>query len=144
MLAAKAPPGSSGIFIDRSRQLVTLINLVNIESNDFSSKMSRYLKSAALIVLIQDGPIRDIFNLLQDHVLRAEYISNIPKDQADNLSEYVNYLKEIDEWSKPTKENQSLEVIGTRTSAALTGILDRVNKLKDNTYMELMLKRDIK
>ena len=77
-----------------------------------------------------------------NHITRNQFINNIPKDQIEQVEDYVLNLKELDEWSKVTKDCPA-EIIGTKMSF-IQGILNRVSKLKQNTYMELMLKKDTK
>lgn len=122
----------------KTSQLMTLVN--SIAGEELRDRMERYLETAAVTVFIQDGPIKDVFGVLQNHNLRRSYINSRPKNQDENLSEYVLALEELDEWSKATKDNPA-EVIGTKSSF-VQGILNRVSKLKQNTYMELMLKKD--
>jgi rRNA processing protein Gar1 len=98
--------------------------------------MDRYLESAALIVFISNGSIRDVFGTIQNHLIRKKYIDIIPEDQRNNLQEYIDSIKELDEVDKKTGE-----VTGTKLQSA-AGIFDRLNKLKQNPYMELMLKKD--
>jgi hypothetical protein len=124
----------------KTSQLMTLINSLNADDSELKARMERYLEAAAVVVFIQDGPIKDVFGVLQDHMKRARYICGIPADQSENLAEYVSALEELDEWSKGTRETPP-EIIGTKLSN-VQGILNRVNKLKQNTYMELMLKKD--
>ena len=102
--------------------------------------MERYLESSSNIVFIQNGAIKDVFKVLQDHILRQTYIKSIPEDLKEKLEEYILSLEEINEWSKGTKDYPA-EIIGTKYSY-IQGILNRVNKLKANTYMEEMLKMD--
>ncbi|MCC5425823.1 type IV secretory system conjugative DNA transfer family protein [Clostridium botulinum] len=125
----------------KTNQLEYLINSINDDS-DLKARMERYLDAAAIVVFINNGPIKDVFQILQDHVLRYEYIHKIPEEQKENVEEYVLALQELDEWSKGNKDNTP-EVIGTRISY-VQGILNRVNKLKKNTVLELMLKKDTK
>lgn len=120
----------------QANQLMTLINASQGGDEDLRARMERYLSSAAIIVFLQNGPIRDVFMVLQDHDIRGNYIKDIPDNQNENTSEYVAYLKELDK----VKDN---EVIGTNISA-VQGIINRVNKLKMNPYMEMMLKKDCK
>ncbi len=124
----------------KTSQLMTLINSINSDDGELRARMERYLEAAAVVVFIQDGPIKDVFEILQNHLSRKYYIDNIPENQKDNLKEYILALQELDEWSKATKDTPS-EIIGTKLSY-VQGILNRVNKLKQNTYMELMLKKD--
>ncbi|BDR80994.1 type IV secretory system conjugative DNA transfer family protein [Clostridium tetani] len=124
----------------QTSQLITLVNSINVSNNDFTPKMERYLTAASLIAFINNGAIKDVFKILQNHKFRKECIDTIPENQSKNLEEYVEYLRELDEWSKGSKDNPS-QIIGTHSSY-ITGIIDRVQKLKSNTYMELMLKKD--
>lgn len=124
----------------QSSQLTTLINSVNSDNSELKARMERYLEAAALVVFINNGPIKDIFDVLQNHITRHNYIKLIPESQLENLKEYVLALEELDEWSKPTKDTPA-QLIGTRISN-VQGILNRVSKLKQNAYMELMLKKD--
>ncbi|NHI48087.1 hypothetical protein FDE94_09435 [Clostridium botulinum] len=125
----------------KTNQLEYLINSINDDS-DLKARMERYLDAAAIVVFINNGPIKDVFQILQDHLLRHEYINKIPEEQKENVEEYVLALQELDEWSKGNKNNAP-EIIGTRISY-VQGILNRVNKLKKNTVLELMLKKDTK
>lgn len=66
---------------------------------------------------------------------RHEAFDRIPADLRSLLDEYVETLTELDETDKNGK------IIGTRRHL-VSGIFDRVTKLKANTSMELMLKND--
>lgn len=120
----------------QSTQLMTLINASQGGDEDLRARMERYLGAAALIVFLQDGPIRDVFRILQRHELRLHYIKNIPSNQKENTEEYLDYLNELNDYDK-----KNGEVCGTKLSA-VQGILNRVNKIKENPYMEMMLKKD--
>lgn len=122
----------------QTTQLMSLINSINADDTRLSAKMERYLTSAALVVFITGGSIRDVFGVLQDHKARHAFIKRVPRAQQENLAEYVNSLYELDEW-KESKKGAS-ELIGTKDHL-ITGVIDRLNKLKANTYMEAMLKK---
>ncbi|NEZ47813.1 hypothetical protein FDF74_11535 [Clostridium niameyense] len=121
-------------------QLITLVNSINTGDSDLKARMERYLEAAAVTVFISNGSIKNVFDVLQDHAIRHKFIESIPEEQKNNLEEYIRALEELDEWSKATKDNPK-EITGTRISS-VQGILNRVSKLKQNTYMELMLKAD--
>lgn len=129
-------PSSNNIFEvyrcakTKTSQLMTLVNSINNDDSELRARMERFLEAAAVIVFISDGPIRDVFNVLQNYKLRHEYIEQIPEEQIQNLEEYIYTLQELDDKDGGTKMSIS------------SGILNRVNKLKQNTYMELMLKKD--
>lgn len=122
----------------QTTQLMTLVNSINSDDTRLSAKMERYLTSAALIVFITGGSIRDVFNVLQDHKARHAFIKKVPDSQKENLSEYMDNLRELDEWKEPKKG--PAEIVGTKDHL-ITGVIDRLNKLKANTYMEAMLKK---
>lgn len=129
----------------QTTQLMTLINSINADDTRLSAKMERYLTSAALVVFVSAGSIRDVFNVLQDHTVRHDFIDRVPTAQKDNLAEYIGSLYELDEYKEiKTKEDGVTtsfpQLIGTKEHL-ITGVIDRLNKLKANTYMEMMLKK---
>lgn len=115
-------------------QLLTLINSLQGGDEDLRARMERYLGAASLIVAINNGPIKDVFEILQDYELRQEYIEKIPEAQLAKLGKYIRYLNELNEIKNGV-------VIGTKFNA-VQGILNRVNKLEQNPYMEMMLQKD--
>lgn len=124
----------------KAAKVKELINLVNDGDNDLEGRMERYLEYAALIVFVCNGPVNDVFKALKDHRLRHKYIDSIPEQLKNDMEEYITELLEIDEWSKATKDNPA-EVIGTK-QGHIAAILSRVHRLKQNAYIELMLKKD--
>lgn len=127
----------------QSTLLHTLVNSINADDMRLSSKMQRYLTSASLAVFLQGGSIRDVFKVLQNHEVRRKYLQGMPKEQAERMEEYIDYLHELDEYStvKVKEGKKTLEVTqlsGTKDHL-ITGIIDRLTKLKVNTFMELML-----
>lgn len=121
----------------QTSQLLTLVDSVNADDRDLKAKMNKFLSAAALLVFISNGSIKDVFSVLQNHKLRHRYINDVPKNLFIYLEEYIDVLREID-------DNKNGEVIGTKWNSAIGGIMDRVGALKQNTYMELMLKKDCK
>jgi hypothetical protein len=119
----------------QSTQILDLINAINMDNKQLAPKMERYLESAANIVFLSGGSVRDVFAVLQNHEKRAEFIRKVPKVQYEYLGEYIENLQELDDYDSKTKE-----LVGTRLHL-ITGIIDRLNKLKRNPYMELMLKK---
>lgn len=125
----------------QTSQVLDLINSINVASGELTGRMENFLSAACLVAFIQYGSIKDVSKILQNHIYREKMCKSIPTNQQENLEEYILCLEELDEWSKATKDNPS-EKIGTHTTY-ISGIIDRFNKLKKNTYMELMLKKDI-
>lgn len=123
----------------KAAKLKELINLVNDGDSDLEGRMERYLEYAVLMVFVCNGSVNDVFKVLKDHVLRHKYVGLIPLELKDTMDEYVMELLEIDEWSKATKDNPT-EVIGTK-QGHISAILSRVHRLKQNAYIEMMLKK---
>jgi hypothetical protein len=119
----------------QTTQLLDLINAVNTEDKILAPKMERYLESAANIVFIIGGSIKDVFNVLTNHRARFEFIRKIPETQKERLSEYVESLRELNEIDKDTGK-----INGTKLDR-IVGIIDRLSKLKHNPFMELMLQK---
>lgn len=118
----------------QSIQLLTLINSINDDDRTLKAKMDRYLEASSIVTFISNGSVKDVFSTLQNHVIRHKYIDMIPENQKENLKEYVYTLLELD-------ERKDDKVIGTKYNN-IVGIIDRLNVLKKNSYIELMLKRD--
>lgn len=119
----------------QATQLRTLVNSINNEESSLSAKMERYLESASLVAFINNGSIKDVFDVLQNHNKRNSLINKVPSNQLENMQEYIDTLRTLDEYDKDDN------IIGSKLNL-VAGIIDRLGKLKQNTYMELMLKRD--
>jgi hypothetical protein len=119
----------------QTTQLTTLVNSINTDDTALSARMNRYLTSAALVVFIGGGSIKDVFSVLQNHVKRFQFLSQIPQSQHENMEEYMGYMMELDDLDKEGN------VKGSKLHL-VEGIISRLNKLKDNPYMELMLKKN--
>ncbi|HZG83813.1 hypothetical protein [Paenibacillus sp.] len=116
-------------------QLQTLVNAIATNDAPLTPKMKRYLQAAALVVFINGGAIRDVFEVLQDHEARAVAINAAPASQAELLRKHAASLAELDETDKKGV------VTGTKDSL-ISGIIDRMNELEANTYLEMMLQKD--
>lgn len=120
----------------QNTNLVLLINAVKAEGlAPLSSKMKRYLEAAALVVFLNNGAFKDVINCLQDEWERREWIKKVPRDLSDYMDGYIKTLHELDKYDKDGN------LIDTKLDR-VDGILDRMNELKMNPYIELMLKKD--
>ena len=119
----------------QTSMLISFVNSINME-NQLEPRMNRYLKSSSLVVFLSNGSISDVFEVLQNHITRKDFIAKIPESQRVNMMEYVLTLHELDEYSKGGNQ----QVIGTRISY-IQSILNRLDVIKSNSYMELMLKK---
>ncbi|ASS64700.1 hypothetical protein [Paenibacillus sp. RUD330] len=116
----------------QTTQLLTLVNSINAEETKLSAKMQRYLVSAALVAFISGGSVRDVFDCLQDHETRERLIKAVPVAQRENLRKYIRSLGELDDRDKGGV------ITGTKETYVV-GIIDRLNQLEQNAYMERML-----
>lgn len=120
----------------QTSMLTSFINSINID-NQLEPRMNRYLKASSLVTFLSNGSISDVFEVLQNHIIRKSFIDKIPENQRLNMQEYILTLHELDEYSK----SSTPVVIGTRISY-IQSILNRLDIIKSNSYMELMLKKD--
>ncbi|WP_235848491.1 type IV secretory system conjugative DNA transfer family protein [Litchfieldia alkalitelluris] len=122
----------------QTANLMALINAINVDESRLSPKMERYLEAAALVVFVNNGSIRDVFQVLQNYNKRHHYLSKVPSSQHEFLDEYMTSLYELDDIDK----NGQVQGGGTKLNL-IVGIIDRLSILKRNTQMEMMLKQDV-
>ncbi|MGE4274401.1 MAG: hypothetical protein AB7E31_16315 [Desulfitobacterium sp.] len=120
---------------EQTSLLMTLVDSINLDNASFTARMGRYFESAALVVFLANGPIKDVFAVLMNHKTRKQYIDRITDEQLENMDEYIEYLNELDETDKKG------QVVGTR-GHLITGAIDRLQRLKVNAYIETMLKKE--
>ena len=135
---AKTPLERYDLAKEQTIQLLNLIDCINESDKNLSAKMDRYLEASANIVFVNYGSVGDVYDVLRNHKARLDFINMIPEELKVYFREYIETLDELNEYNK-NKE----EVIGTRLTPVV-GILDRFNRLRKNTAMEIMLKKDCK
>lgn len=135
---AKTPLERYDLAKEQTIQLLNLIDCINESDKNLSAKMDRYLEASANIVFLNYGSVGDVYNVLRNHKTRQEFINRIPSELEVYFAEYIDTLNELNEYSK-NKE----DIIGTKL-LPIAGILDRFNRLRKNTAMEIMLKKDCK
>jgi shikimate kinase len=128
----------------QAQQTMALIDAINNEGLPLTSKMRRYLSSAANVVFLNEGAsIRDVVNCLQDYRKRSEFIKKVPESLKEQLEDEINALTELDDITiykdKDTKDVVQ-EVTGTKDSK-IDGILDRVNLLKEDAKLKYMFNK---
>jgi hypothetical protein len=127
----------------KSEMTIQLVDAINDNGEPLSPKMARYLSASANIVYINNNTtLKDVVRCLQDYKFREETIKNIPEVLKDDLEEEIQALEELDEYTKPTKDNPSAKC-GTRDSK-IEGILDRVSLLMRDFYLKKMYKKNPK
>lgn len=125
-------------------QFVELINAVNDESQPLQARMRKYLVAAGTVAFCTgETSLKAIVSCLEDHTKRHEYISSLDDELVSLLEDKIKILKELDEYSKPTKDKPVSEVVGTRESK-IEGIQDRISLLKEDIALEYMFNKGSK
>lgn len=121
----------------QASQLIALVDSINDTDRDLKTKMSKFLRAAAIIVFISGGSFKDVFEVLQDNELRHRYIDRIQPEYMEYMARHIRILSELD-------DVKSGEIVGNKYNPAIYGIMDRIDSLQANTYMELMFEKDTK
>lgn len=125
----------------QAQQIMSFIDSVSV-GDPLSGRMRRFLSAAANVVFVQGyNSIRNVVECLEDYKLRDKYINSLGTLK-DNLIDEIRTLEELDEWSKPTKDNPS-EKIGTRESK-IEHILDRIGLLREDFKLKYMYNKPLK
>lgn len=113
----------------KTNTFVEFIDSINLK-NPLEPRMRRYLKAACMLVFYRNGSFKDIFKVLDNCDYRNALMNEANKD----LEDYINDLEEIND------RNKDGELKGTKF-ANIQGILNRIDTIKENTYMEFMSKK---
>lgn len=125
----------------QAQQVISLIDSVSI-SDPLTGRMVRFLNAAATVVFaLGYNSIKNVIECLEYHEKRAFYINSLNEEMQNFLSEEINYLEELNEYSKVSKkeadEGMVPQVIGTYTSK-IEHILDRVSSLRRDFKLKFM------
>lgn len=125
-------------------QFVELINAINDESQPLQARMRKYLIASGTVVLCTgETSLKAIIDCLEDCEIRDTYINRLDVELLPLLEDKIKILRELDDYSKPTKDNPVPEVIGNKDSK-IDGILDRVSLLKEDVALEYMFNKGSK
>lgn len=116
----------------QTSNFICFIDSINI-NNPLEPRMLRYLNSACMVAFYNNKSFKDVFRVLEDYKYREQLIRLCP----DTLEDYIRTLYELDD------KDKTGETKGTRISY-IQSILNRVDIIKENTYMELMYKKETK
>lgn len=128
----------------QSLQIMSLIDSVSI-GDPLSSRMRRFLNAAANVVFVQGyNSVKNVVECLEDYRKRKIYIDSLSLELRSNLEDEINTLKELDEWSKGNKkDNTEPEVVGTNSSK-IEHILDRIGMLREDFKLKYMYNKPLK
>lgn len=125
-------------------QFVELINAINEDSQTLQARMRKYLIAAGTIVFCTgETSLKALIDCLEYSKERKYYISKLDKDLLPFLEDKIKILGELDEYSKPTKDKPTPEVIGNKDTK-IEGILDRISLLKEDVALEYMFNKGSK
>lgn len=126
----------------QSQQVMDLVDSISL-GDPLSSRMRRFLNSAATIVFVEGySSIRNVIECLENYKKRKMYINNLDNAIKEQLEDEINTLKELDEYSKITKDNPVAKVIGTRESK-IEHILDRISLLREDFKLKYMYNKPL-
>lgn len=124
----------------QAQQIIELVNAIN-PIQPLQARMQRYLGSAASIVFASgENRLIEVIKCLEDFKVRKYYINKVKKYK-EFLADEIADLEVLDEYSKPTKENKAVEVIGTKDSK-IEGIIDRISLLRSDFKLKYMYNKD--
>ena len=127
----------------KTNYTLELVNTLNTDDKQLSSKMRKYLGSAGRIAYCYAGTsLKDLLRILQFHKTRHYFIDNLSEELKQEREEDILKLLELDEWSKETKDKPS-EVVGTKETK-IEGIIDRIELLRENLVIDSMISKSPK
>ncbi|WP_338563363.1 hypothetical protein QJR60_06425 [Paraclostridium sordellii] len=125
----------------KTSNLLELINIMNDDDKQLAPKMRKYIGAAARIAFcFNSSSMKDILRILQIHNVRHEYISKLSKELYDKLDDSVISLKELDEYTKETKDKPS-RLCGTKDNK-IEGIVDRIDLFRENDVIDAMFSKE--
>lgn len=125
----------------KTSNLLELINIMNDDDKQLAPKMRKYIGAAARIAFcFNSSSMKDILRILQIHTVRYEYINKLSKELYDKLEDSVIALKELDEYTKETKDKPS-QLCGTKDNK-IEGIIDRIDLFRENDVIDAMFSKD--
>lgn len=122
----------------QSQQIMSFVDAISV-GDPLSSRMRRFLNSAANIVFVQGySSVKNVVECLEDYKKRAFYISNLPKELVEQLEDEISTLNELNEYN-----NKTNEVVGTKNSK-IEHILDRISMLREDFKLKYMYNKHLK
>ena len=122
----------------QSQQIMSFVDSISV-GDPLSSRMRRFLNSAANIVFVQGyNSIKNVVECLEDYKKRQFYINNLPKELVEQLEDEINTLSELNEYN-----NKTDEIIGTKNSK-IEHILDRISMLREDFKLKYMYNKNLK
>jgi hypothetical protein len=124
----------------QAQQIITFVDSINADQ-PLQARMRKYLSAAANVVFASgETSLKEAVKCLEHHVIRHSYIDRLSEEEKEYLEDEITSLLELDEYSKPTKDNPIKEVIGTKYDR-VDGILDRISLLREDFSLKYMFNK---
>lgn len=126
----------------QAQQVLSFVDSINI-TQPLQARMRKYLSGASNVVFATgETSLKEVIKCLESHQVRANYVNKLSLEEKEYLEDEIKYLDELDEWSRPKKDEVS-NVIGTHDSK-IDGILDRVSLLREDFKLKNMFNKGSK
>lgn len=125
----------------QSQQIMNLVDSIGV-GDPLSGRMRRFLNASGNVVFaLGYNSVKDVIKCLENHKFRHNCIDSLSSNMQELLTDEINTLKELDEWSKETKDKPS-EICGNKDSK-IEYILDRVCMLREDFKLKYMYNKKL-
>ena len=127
----------------QAQQILSFVDAINPQQ-PLQARMRKYLSGASNVVFSTgENSLKEVVACLEDFKTRRKYINKLTPFQRELLSDEVKYLEDLDEYSKATKSEPTIEVVDTYYSK-IEGIIDRISLLKEDFKLKYMFNKNSK
>lgn len=125
----------------KSSLILQLLDCINGGDEDLRSRMERYLKASLIVNFMVGGTFMDCIMTLQSPNFRDEVVAKVTEDMKKYLQLSLESLEELTKYEDSKKKNENGEKIFTKVNNnyLISGIINRIERLKDNPMMERMM-----
>ena len=126
----------------KTSMMLELVNIMNNDEKQLPPKMRKYFGAAARVAFCYNSSsMKDVMRILQIHAVRHEFINKLNEELKNLLEDSIISLLELDEYTKPTKDNPIPEICGTKENK-IEGIIDRIDLFRENDIIDAMFSKD--
>lgn len=125
----------------QSQQIMNLIDAISV-GEPLSGRMRRFLNASGNVVFaLGYNSVKDVVRCLENYKFRSKCINKLSETIKELLSDEIDTLNELNEWSKETKDNPS-EICGNKDSK-IEYILDRISMLREDFKLKYMYNKKL-
>lgn len=127
----------------QAQQILTFVDSINADQ-PLQARMRKYLSAAANVVFATgENSLKEVVRCLEDFEARTSYVNKLSDEEKELLEDEIKALEDLDEYSKPTKDNPISIVTGTRYDR-IDGMLDRISLLREDFKLKYMFNKGSK